>query len=318
MIVSYISIVNGFESMHPMDNTSLQSDINSQSNINVLRYDEVILANTVRKLINSLCRQKNNCKDIISLLKLKVTRDISIADSSLGNRILKKLTSDSTFVKHCLYVADLKSNWQSKESEHFIFYFNNTNHAPDSAKMHKWDNHFERLANIFDTKLSEKIPFKIDKNEKYGRCFAPWEVRWGIRQGAVGSNTHELVHIMLFKTSDVPFFHEPLAFIYGTYNGDLNVAAEKCQEFKQIIADSGYVSAAQLLHFPQIIGLKKNKWASTFYFIYNLLNKFDIDKLLLLMESSPWESSAENFMSNFYKIYGIELSEFESEIINKP
>jgi len=62
---------------------------------------------------------------------------------------------------------------------------------------------------------------------------------------------------MLFKTSDVPFFHEPLAFIYGTYNGDLKVAAEKCQEFKQITADSGYVSAAQLLHFPQIIGLKK-------------------------------------------------------------
>ncbi len=47
-------------------------------------------------------------------------------------------------------------------------------------------------------------------------------------------------------------------------------------ENKQIIADSGYVSAADILNFPQIIGLHKAKWASSFYFIHQLIRKYNL------------------------------------------
>jgi hypothetical protein len=221
-----------------------------------------------------LCQQEN-CKDLIAPLRSKVSNVTMISDSSLGNQILYKLDNDSTFIKDCLYVADLRINWNLVKSNHFIFYFKDEN-APDTSAMQEWDKHFERLSKTFGTKIPEKIPLKIDNSEKYGRCFAPWVVKWSIKQGGVGHNPHELAHIMLFKYSDVPFFHESLAFIYGTYKGDFNIVSEHLLKYEKIIADSGYVSATTILHFPSIIGLHKSKWASSFYFIFKLVIKYDI------------------------------------------
>jgi hypothetical protein len=280
-----------------------------------LRFEQVQFAKAVRNLIDSLCQQENG-KDLIASLRSKVASEIMISDSSLGNQILNKLDNDSSFIEDCLYVADLKKNWNSIQSEHFIFYFKNDG-SPDTSAMHQWGEHFERLSETFGTKIPEKIPFKIDNSEKYGRCFAPWEVRWGIKQGGVGNNPHELAHIMLFKYSDVPFFHEPLAFIYGTYKGDFSAVFEYLLKHTKIIADSGYVSATEILHFPSIIGLQKSKWASSFYFIYKLVTKYDVEQLLVLIRRTPWKSSVADFSDNFKEVYRIELTEFEHNILKE-
>lgn len=280
-----------------------------------LELEEVKLAKLVRSLIDSLC-QRRICENLISQLQIIVTRDVVPLDSSLGNRILNKLSRDSSFVKDCLYVADLKRNWKAVAGKHFIFYFKNSD-VPDTSKMREWDEHFEKLANTFDIDFSEKVPYKIDPSEKYGRSFAPWEVQWGIRWRRLADSFHELVHIMLFKYSDVPFFHEPLAFIYGTYKGDFRVVNEHWSEYEKTISDSGYVSATELFHFPQLVGLYKSKRASAFYFVYQLLIKHGIEKLLTFMERTPWESSETDFAQNFQKIYGLALKRIEEDILTK-
>lgn len=312
LIITFYDINIAFGSESPITYYKLSKNTETRNDQTHLRFEQVKFSKAVRNLINSLCQQEN-CKDMIASLRSKVSNEIMISNSSLGNQILNKLDNDSSFIKHCLYLADLKNDWNSVQSKHFIFYFNDDN-APDTSAMQEWDKHFERLSKTFGTQIFEQIPFKIDNSEKYGRCFAPWVVRWGIKQGGVGDNPHELAHIMLFKYSDVPFFHEPLAFIYGTYKGDFNIVSEHFLKYEEIIADSGYVSATKILHFPQIIGLHKSKWASSFYFIYKLVTKYDIDKLLILMRMTPWESSVDDFSNNFKEVYGIELKEFEHNI----
>jgi hypothetical protein len=177
-----------------LENASSYHSINSNQDAigdqTDLRFEQVQFAKTVRNLIDLLCQQEN-CKDLIASLRSKVASEIMISDSSLGNQILNKLDNDSSFIEDCLYVADLKKNWNSIQSEHFIFYF------------------------------------------------------------------------------------------------------------------------------PSIIGLQKSKWASSFYFIYKLVTKYDIEQLLVLMRMTPWKSSVDDFSKNFEEVYGIELIEFEHNILKE-
>jgi hypothetical protein len=277
------------------------------------RAEQVRFASLVRGMIDSLCA-RTDCTDPIALLKREALQRATGVDSSLGRQLLTKLDGDSGFVKQCLRVADERRNWHSAHSRHFVFYFQGDT-APAAAAMQAWDEHFERLSATFGTTITGRVPFAISDREPYGRCFPPWDVRWGIEQSEVGDNPHELVHLMLFQYSDVPFFHEPLAFIYGTHAGDLAAAAERAQRYERVIADSGYVSSAEILHFPQIIGLGEAKWASSFYFVYKLVTKYDVEKLLRLMRMTPWDGSADDFAEAFGEIYGMDLVEFERSIV---
>jgi hypothetical protein len=277
------------------------------------RAEQVRLASMVRGMIDSLCAHAD-CTDPIALLRREALRRDMSADSSLSRQLLAKLDEDSSFVRQCLRVADMRRNWHSAESRHFVFYFQG-DVVPDAAAMQAWDEHFERLSATFGTTITEKVPFAISDREPYGRCFPPWDVRWGIEQSEVGDNPHELVHLMLFKYSDVPFFHEPLAFIYGTHAGDLGAAAARCQQYERVIADSGYVSSTEILHFPQIIGLGEANWASSYFFVYKLVTKYDVEKLLRLMRMTPWDGSADEFREAFGEVYGVDLADFERSIV---
>lgn len=158
-----------------------------------LQYEEVQLAKTVRTLIDSMYKHLP-CGEIISLLRSEVSYRIMLKNQELGNRILEKLSKHSTYIKHCLYLADMKLNMQSLESQRFIFYFEEGD-APDDLTTHEWDKHYENLSNTFDSKILEKIAFKIEKSEKYGRAFPPWDVCWGLRQKELGKSPHELIHL---------------------------------------------------------------------------------------------------------------------------
>jgi hypothetical protein len=250
---------------------------------------------------------------VLASLRLAALHATTTGDSAFGRQLLRRLDGDSSFVRHCLDVAAVQSTWHSAQSKHFIFYFeDDTPPAPTALKA--WDNHFERLADAFGTTIAEKVPCRINKAEQYGRCFPPWDVRWGIELDSLGSNSHELVHLLLFRYSDVPFFHEPLAFIYGTYEADPRKVSARFSDYERVIADSGYVSATELLHFPQIIGLDEVKWASAFVYVDELVRGYGIEKLLRLMSMTPWQSSADDFAKNFREVYGVELTEFEQSI----
>ena len=276
---------------------------------------EIRQAQLIRTLLDSMAGHHDD-GNLAGRLKLEVARHVSSEDSLLKNRLLEKLTADSSFIRQCEYVFDLKQNWQSVPSAHFIFYFRDGN-KPSTVMMQTWDNDFRRLSETFKTHIPVRIPYKIDKDDRYGRCFPPWEVRWGIKSRDVTGNTHELVHLMLFKYSDVPFFHEPLAFIYGTYKGNRDSVQVAWLPYEQMIADSGYVSATQLLHFPQIIGLDRVKRASACYFIRCVADEFGIDKLLQLMKAVPWAASEDDLITSFQRIYNIRLSDYEREIVSR-
>jgi len=288
---------------------------NAHSEDKSLRWEEIELASKVRDLIEKIC-QEGKATDIIASLTAMVHDKVVSTDPQLGNQILDKLKNDKVFKDHCLYVADLKRNYKSVRSKHFIIYHKKDN-SPAHSVMRRWDGYFEILASVFNNHFVERVPFKIDKPERYGRCFAPWAVRWGIRMDAIGANPHELVHIMLFKYSDVPFFHEPVAFMYEAIKGDPGLAHRKFAKCEKIVADSGYVPARELLHFSQLIGLEKAKWASAYVFVYSLHERYGVEKLLSLMKGTPWSSTVDEFSTNFEKIYGITLQEFENSIIDK-
>ncbi len=302
----------GIDSQHagsPIDAHSRKGGANRPA---PLRDEQVRYARTVRALIDSLCTRGSD-EDVIATLRSMAADESVVTDSGVRRQIVSGLDRDSSLIKSCLYVADLKRHWKSTPSEHFVFHYQNDT-VPDPSVMHRWDSHFERLARTFGSAISEKIPVKIDRTEQYGRAFAPWEVRWGIRQAALNDNPHELVHIMLFEYSDVPFFHEPLAMMYGSDEGDAQAISERIVRYEKTIADSGYVSAGEMLHCPQFIGMDAKEWASAVCFIYQLVKRHDMEKLLMLMRGTPWETPVSEFPSRFREVYGVGLDEFERSL----
>jgi hypothetical protein len=280
----------------------------------LLRENEIRLYDTVRRLIPSVAETLPS-DDLIANLKTMTVNSVMPTDPVSAQGILIKLDEDSSFIADCRYLADLYQNWHKKESRHFIFFYQ-IDQEPTSSETAFWDQEFDRLARLFHNDIQNKIVFIIDPKEPYGRCFPPWGVLWGIRQKALGENPHELVHLMLFKYSDVPFFHEPLAFMYGTDLGDPNRIADSFGKYAQLVADSGYVTSADIFHFPQIIGLDKKAWASSFFFMQKVIEKYGIEKLLLFMRETPWSKNRDEFIGNFKTIFGNELEEFERGVVN--
>lgn|GEM_PF-2924352 len=276
---------------------------------------EIRLHATVRKLIASLPASRTADAVGGELIKM-VTKEVMPTDPADAAQIVNKLDKDSSFAADCRHLADIYLLQHRKESRHFIFFYPIAQ-EPTVSGMAFWDRQFDRLAARFHNDIQNKIMFQIDPMEQYGRCFPPWEVFWGIRQNKLGDNPHELVHLMLFKYSDVPFFHEPLAFMYGTYLGDPKQIADGFRKYHQLVADSGYVTAADIFHFPQIIGLDKKVWASSFYFIEKLTEEYGLEKLLVFMGETPWSRDRDDFVHNFKAVYGVELGEFERRIVKK-
>jgi len=278
-----------------------------------LHSDEIRTVSAFRLMINSIIDDIKNNDDLINILKRKINLYYLPSDSIFARKLLFKLSSDSNIVKECRYLSGIKRKWNSSQSSHFYFYYKKNN-KPSETEMEFWDSQYIRLSLLFNIQQSDKVDYIIDPEENYGRAFPPWEIMTGIKQKELGGNPHELVHILLFKYSDVPFFHEPLAFIYGTDLGDRDAAEKRFLKYCNILRPDKYISAAELIHFPQIIGLDEAKWASAFCFVYSLNKKFGIVKLLRLMEANTWDGTIENFKTSFNKIYGIPLQAFETEV----
>jgi len=277
-----------------------------------LRAAEVERARTVRTLIAELCAREAGA-DVIASLEARAAAGTLTPDTSLARWMRTALASDSSFVVACRYVADLHQHWRSVASLHFVFYFRGGD-APAAAMMSRWDRNFERLATTFGSSGRERVPFVLDGSEIYGRAFPPWDVRWGIRKAHLDANTHELVHIMLFEWSDAPFFHEPLAFLYGTDQADRVAISKRVRRCERTIADSGYFSATTLLHMPQIIGARREGWASAICFVHGLTARYGLPKLMALMRMTPWKADDGLLARNFKTVYDINLETFEAQM----
>lgn len=285
------------------------------SSYTALHPEEVRQANAFRFMINTIIEENiTAAAELRTLFYNKIYMYFMPADTNIAKILLNRVDTDTSMMKECQYILKVKSSWPSTAGKHFVFYYP-AGKKPDTTRMIFWDNQFERLSSLFNTQIKKKITFVIDPNDQYGRAFAPWDISMGIRQKELDENPHELVHVMLFKYSDVPFFHEPLAFIYGTSLGDMANARERYLKYSKLLLAGKYVSASELIHFPQIIGLDNIKWASAFCFVYKLNEKYGLEKLLNLMTENTWKDSANNLESSFKKIYGVELPPFEKELM---
>lgn len=285
------------------------------SSYTALHQEEVRQANAFRFMINTIIEENLSATaELRTLFYNKIYIYFMPADTGIAKILLNRVDTDTSMMKECRYILDVKSKWLSTASKHFVFYYPDGK-KPDGAKVIFWDNQYERISSLFNTQIKGKITFVIDPSEQYGRAYAPWDINMGIRQKELDGNPHELVHVILFKYSDVPFFHEPLAFIYGTSLGNMGNMREKYLKYVKTLQPNKYVSASELIHFPQIIGLDDIKWASAFCFVYKLNEKFGLEKLLSLMAENTWKDSANNLENSFRKIYGVELKLFEEELM---
>ena len=234
--------------------------------------------------------------------------------SEIRQETLVKIGTDSSFFEKCWYLYDLKSNWQSISSRHFIYYYMEPN-QPDSVMMLKWDQYFELYEKQFKNTFSERLIFKIDPEEPWGRCFAPWEVTHSIRMQGLSDNPHELVHLFFFQYSDVPFFHEPVAYFYGSWKGDWQLVTRKLNDYLPLLQEKGYIKAVDLLHFPAIVGLDKQKWASAFLFSHQLIERYGLEQYMRLAEMNPWQAPVEKLSKTFFDLYGFSLTEYENQLV---
>lgn len=276
--------------------------------------DEIKTASAFRLMINDAITGINpNYSHVKEMLQNYINDYFTKQDSTLTRRLINRINKDSNAVKECRYIYNILKNWAHTDSKYFRFYYPGDSLPPGSQTAF-WDKEYERLSDLFMTNLPYITTFIADPKENFGRCFPPWEIFTGIRQKEIDLNPHELVHLFLFRYSDVPFFHEPLAFMYGTDRGDSLKIRDRFLRMSKKIMHGKFISSAELLHFPQIIGLDEVKWASAFCFVYKLERAYGIKKLLLLMNQNLWTDSIEDYLKSFKKIYGIELKVFEKEL----
>jgi hypothetical protein len=281
---------------------------------NPLHRAEIMEANSFRLIINIIAEEDSgSTSDFKKLFRQKIDKYIMPADAAFAKKLIARVETDTSLMKECKYLLNIKNSFSTFESKHFVFYYP-SGKEPDGDKTAFWDEQYERLSKLFNSQVNGKITFIIDPNDQYGRAFPPWEIGVGIRQKELDGNPHELVHCLLFKYSDVPFFHEPLAFIYGTSMGDMQKEHERLLRYAKTLASGKYITSTELIHFPQIIGLDNIKWASAYCFVYMLNEKYGTEKLLNLMKENTWHDTTEKYLSGFKKIYGVELKEYEDDL----
>lgn len=276
-----------------------------------LHQEDVRIAQTLNVLVDSLV----SCSIDINLkaeLTKYINENVLQTDTLLAKGLISHINSDSNFLEGISYLVNVKRNWNSKTSKYFEFYYEEE--LLNESEITFWDSEYERLSSLFGVDIKEKVRFIVDTEDQYGRCFPPWDVLFGIKQNRLGDNPHELVHLFLFKYSDVPFFHEPLAFIYGTEKGDPEKIESRYSRYRDLLVKNEFISSTELLFFPQIIGLDDVKWASAFCFVHQLNEQYGLKKLLELMKENSWDGSIEQYKNSFMNIYGISLNEYENKL----
>lgn len=268
--------------------------------------DAFILREIIKKYVES-----GDSSNFISYIKERLLKDLYVKDSNLCNNISLKIETDSSLVNDCIYLKNALSCNEQYISKHFIVY--NMNSSVDTQQVNLYDKQFEVLQSVFNETGAERINLVLDTNLNYWRAFPIWNVKYGLLQRYINGNPHELVHHFFTKYSDVPFFHEPMAFLYGDYGNDTTkFYTDFCKNSEQL-SNEDYVLAKNVWHFPAIVLLKRNDKLSFWLFTSTLMQRYGIDKFIQFASITTWDKNNEEFENNFESIYNVSLEEFEKK-----
>jgi len=270
-------------------------------------------AMVLREIIKGYVVTEKKESNLISYIKDNLHNELYSKDSVLHNKILKRLDKDEKLRKDCEYIIKVLSCNEQLQSKHFVVY--NLNSKVDTQLVNLYDKQYDMLKSVFNSLETEKLNLVLDTNLNYWRAFPIWDVKYGLLQRYINGNPHELVHHFFTKYSDVPFFHEPMAFLYGDYRNDTAKFYNDFGKNKEQLTNDEYVNAKNVWHFPAIVILKRNDKLSFWLFTSNLMQKYGIDKFIQFAGITTWDKNDEDFEKNFQRVYNISLEEFEKKYI---
>ena len=241
--------------------------------------------------------------------------EIRPIDSLAYQRITKRLSTQPKLIEHCRYIQKVFTCENQFKSKNFNVY--NINSHVNQAEIQNYDSQFDQLKERFAVEQTTRIDLVLDTNLNYWRSYPKWDVRYGLLQRFINGNPHELVHHFFTEYSDVPFFQEPMAFLYGDFKGDTSRFFSRYTTLDTSINYANYSPAKELWHFPAIVILEKNKKESFWLFTSTLIQKFGVEKFIEFASLTTWDKTDDDFEKNFREIYSIKLNNFERNYILK-
>ncbi|NPD86829.1 hypothetical protein HNS38_18850 [Lentimicrobium sp. L6] len=269
----------------------------------------------LREIINDYVTEKDT-NELQVYIKHILKNEIFPLDSVVYNRILNRIDTDERLVKNCDYLKKVLTCDEKYESRHFNVY--NLNSKVNQEEIRLYDKQFDELKMVFHNTDTMKLNIILDTTLSYWRAFPAWNVKYGLLQRYINGNPHELVHHFFTKYSDVPFFHEPLAFLYGDYSNDTTKFYNEFTTLNEQLSTNEYLRAKEVWHFPAIVTLEKHEKLSFWLFTSTLMQKYGIEKFIEFASLTTWDKNNGDFEKNFNTVYSISLNEFEqNQIIRK-
>lgn len=273
--------------------------------------DAVILRNIIEEYV-----LKQDTNDLITYIKVILHEELYPKDSIVFNRISNKIDTDERIIKDCEYLNEVLSCDEQIQSKHFNIY--NLNSKVNAEEIDLYDKQYDELMQVFDNADTVRLNLVLDTNLNYWRAFPIWEIKYGLLQRYINGNPHELVHHFFTKYSDVPFFQEPMAFLYGGYDNDTAKFYKYFTSINEELTNAEYVLAKEVWHFPAIVIMEEYDKLSFWLFTSTLMQRYGIEKFIEFASLTTWDKNSDDFENNFNLVYGIPLKEFEQEhIINK-
>ncbi len=252
-------------------NTILQADFPEHFPDNTM--NAVILSEIIKDYV-----VKQDTTDLTVYIKDILQKELCVIDSVLCNSISNQLDTDEKLVEDCEYLKKALSCMIQFKSRHFNVY--NLNSKVSTEEINLYDTQYDDLKKVFNNNDTVKLNLFLDTNLNYWRAFPIWDVKYGLLQRYINGNPHELVHHFFTKYSDVPFFQEPMAFLYGGYRNDTAKFYGKFTTYNELLTKDEYVIAKEVWHFPAIVILEKYDKLSFWLFTSTLMKKYGIDKFI--------------------------------------
>ncbi|MFQ5754287.1 MAG: hypothetical protein ACE5HI_20055 [bacterium] len=295
-ILSLIAIWNAFIPHH-----------NNSSQLNDYK-----IAYTVRKAVraadSTLLKSKsfNIWRDYLKIAAM----DLKL---QLQPLVLIKFDEDMGFRNQLKTIIQWESQWQKRETEHFIYYYR-WDQPPPEIILEVQDAHFNEIAKLFQIEAKEKIPFRYDLTVDSSTVY-PYE---DLRGGIVSSNPLDLYNgtkaIFYFVNTEPKCILEPLSIIYGSYYQNPSTSQAYYEKCTREIKKLGYISAENLYIQPMLAHTASQEWFSAYAFVYELNQQFGPQKIAQFVNQVSKEMPQDKFQMTFKAVFGESLSAFESKL----
>ncbi|MFQ5636547.1 MAG: hypothetical protein ACE5IR_00955 [bacterium] len=230
--------------------------------------------------------------------------------------VLIKFDEDQSFRNQLKTLIEWESQWQRKETEHYIYYYR-WDQPPQEIILQVQDAHFNEIIELFEIEPSEKIPFRYDLSIHKSVVFPFEDLRGGIISPQPIDLEKGAQAIFNFLSQAPAAMLEPLSRIYGTYFQSPSTSEAYYQQCLKEIQKQGYISITVLFERNHDVDFSHISNVSSYIFMYQLDRQFGAKKIGEFLTRVSPEMSVAEFENHFYGVFGIKLDEFEEPFMKK-